>query len=147
MGCFSYMCKECGKPILSTSFAGQRVKLFLLENGKVLQEMEGEYDSYGRVFIDDSQRGDVEHDLRESAQWDPYNIGYDPETYNWETDHDPWHDCCNLHFDDDPSNGMAAVHTKCWTGNVPTTQSEDDPNQGWGEDWEYFADTDDEEIA
>ncbi len=142
MGCFSFQCKECGEGVRSTSFSGQEVKLFLLKDGKVLQEMEGQYDSYGRCFIAGTQVDGLPHDLKESHQWDPYNIGYNPATYNWKTDHDPWHDCMDLHFDDNPANGMAAVHTKCWTGKVPTTQSANDPNQGWGEDMELLDNCD-----
>ena len=40
MGCFSFLCKECGEPILSNSFRGQQVKLFLLKNSEIIQEME-----------------------------------------------------------------------------------------------------------
>lgn len=129
MGCFSFMCKECGKPILSNSFRGQRVKLFLLKKGKVAEEMEGEYDSYGRVFIDASQREDVEHSLMDSKEW--------------EID---WSDVCDLMFDHDKSNGIAAIHSKCFTGEIPVTRSEDDPNQGWGEDGKYFGDHSYEQI-
>ena len=43
MGCFSFMCKECDTSIRSDSFSGELVKLFLLKDGKVIQEMEGEY--------------------------------------------------------------------------------------------------------
>ena len=54
MGCFSFMCKECGEAILSDSFSGDPVELFLLDEGKVIEQMSGQYDSYGRVF-DDNQ--------------------------------------------------------------------------------------------
>jgi hypothetical protein len=138
MGCFSYMCKECDKPVLSTSFAGQDVWLFLLKDGKVVQQMDGEYDSYGRCFIDGTQDPRVTHGLRLSHQWTPVNN--DPD------DRENWHYVCDLHFNDNPADGMAAVHKKCWTGNVPTTQSEDDPDQGWGEDYELLADTSSEKI-
>jgi hypothetical protein len=42
MGCFSFMCKTCGKPINSDSFRGERCKLFLLKDGKIIEQMEGE---------------------------------------------------------------------------------------------------------
>ena len=100
MGCFSFMCKECGKPILSDSLKGQQVKLFLLENGKVIEQMEGGYNSYGAVF-----------------------------GTNWNME---WTDVCELMFGNHKS-GIAAVHTRCWTGKIPTTDSDQDPNQGWGE--------------
>ena len=50
MGCFSFLCQKCNKGILSTSFHGEQCKLYLLKDGKVIEMMEGEYDSYGRVF-------------------------------------------------------------------------------------------------
>ena len=114
MGCFSFLCKECGKAILSNSFRGQKVNLFLLKNGEVIQEMEGEYDSYGSVFTEDRNN---------SIQWIT-----------------PWDEVCDLMFDNDNSNGIAAVHTRCFNGIKPNTRSEDDPNQGWGEDGELMCD-------
>jgi len=134
MGCFSFMCKVCGKAILSNSFRGQRVKLFLLKEGKVIQEMEGEYDSYGRVFSDD---------LKSSIEWkDPFP---EEETEKKKHDclsgvYDDWSKICSLMFSENKNNGIAAIHTKCFTGKIPTERSKDDPNQGWGEDCELFAD-------
>jgi hypothetical protein len=115
MGCFSYLCKECGKGILSNSFRGEKAKLFLLQDGCVTEEMEGEYDSYGRVFDKDMK----------SIEWEM-----------------AWGDICNLSFNDDVCDGIAAIHSKCWKGKVPATQSKGDPNQGWGEKGEFFGDVD-----
>jgi len=64
MGCFSYKCKECGKGVRSTSFSGEKVKIFLLNKGKVIQQMEGQYDSYGGVFIEGTQDKSVPHALK-----------------------------------------------------------------------------------
>ena len=50
MGCFSFICKESGLPVASSSFDGDDCRLYLLKNGKVIEEMHGHYDSYGRVF-------------------------------------------------------------------------------------------------
>lgn len=108
MGCFSYLCKECGEAVLSNSFNGEKVRLFLLENGKVIQEMQGAYDSYGRCFTED---------LESRQEWDM-----------------EWGKVCDLHFNGGDGDGVAAVHERCWRGNTPTTVSEDDPNQGWGDD-------------
>ena len=47
MGCFSFVCKESGLPVASDSFSGDAVRMYLLENGKVREEMRGHYDSYG----------------------------------------------------------------------------------------------------
>ena len=106
MGCFSFLCKKCGEAILSDSSSGQPVVLCLLENGKVSESMEGQYDSYGRVF--DEQM----------------------ESINWNME---WDKVCDLMSHDDKGNGIAAIHTACWTGEKPTERSEDDPNQGWGQ--------------
>ena len=111
MGCFSFICKRCGKGILSNSFRGERVELFLLKNGKVVEQMSGEYDSYGRVF--DSKMESIE----------------------WEMDRD---DVCDLMFDEDRSNGVAAIHSSCWESEIPCERSYNDPDQGWGKDGELF---------
>lgn len=130
MGCFSFMCKKCGESIKSNSFRGQKAKLFLLKEGKVIQEMEGEYDSYGRVFIDGTQYEGVERDLMKSIEW------YVPDEGIEE-----WDDACNLMFDPNTANGIAAIHSQCFTGEIPAKRSAGDPDQGWGDDWEYFGDT------
>ena len=105
MGCFSFKCKESGKPIASSSFDGDGCRLFLLKDGKVIEEMAGQYDSYGRVF-------------------DKNN-----DSFEWKT---PWDEVCDLMFDPNPNNGIAAVLECHFTGEIPTTRSQDDPNQGWG---------------
>jgi hypothetical protein len=106
MGCFSYLCKVSGKPALSTSFDGSPCYLFLLKDGVVIEEMFGNYDSYGRVFNSDG------------------------ESFEWKM---PWQEVCNLMFSEDESNGIAMILAEYQTGLVPTTRSEDDPNQGWGD--------------
>jgi len=121
MGCFSFKCKECNQPVLSDSRTGQDVKLFLLEKGEVVERMEGQYDSYGRVFVAVPKN----ESFKDSVQWDR-----------------DWSDVCNLMFSEDKGTGMAAVHSSCFK-QVPTTKSEDDPNQGWGgedEEWEEDED-------
>jgi hypothetical protein len=106
MGCFSFLCKKCGRPINSDSFRGQRVHLYLLEDGDLVEHMNGEYDSYGRVFDEEG----------ESIKWSI-----------------PWTDVVNLMFHHDKRNGICAVHERCWGKRfVPETRSDDDPNQGWG---------------
>lgn len=105
MGCFSFKCKESGKAVASSSFDGDAVRMYLLKNGKIIEEMRGHYDSYGRVF---NSSGD---------------------SFHWDT---PWFEVCDLMFDKDESNGIAVILEKYFKGNVPTTRSEDDPNQGWG---------------
>ncbi len=157
MGCFSWMCKECGKAVLSTSFEGQRVKLFLLKDGKVIQEMEGDYDSYGRVFKDGTQDPSVKHSLRESVHWkEPFPDKRFRDTHPdpfverslqasidaldaVDDDREAWSKVCDLMFSKNPANGIAAIHSKCFTGEVPTTKSDDDPNQGWGPEDELLG--------
>lgn len=105
MGCFSFICKKTGKPINSNSSKGDVVHLFLLKNGKVIEHMYGQYDSYGRVF---------KSDLSDSYDWNM-----------------PWDEVCNLMFDEDKSNGIAAILGAAYTGTEPTQRSENDPEQGW----------------
>ena len=105
MGCFSFLCVESGKAVASSSFDGDAVRMYLLKNGNVIEEMRGHYDSYGRVFNG--------------------NGG----SFLWDT---PWGEVCDLMFDKDESNGIAVILEKYFKGNIPTTRSESDPNQGWG---------------
>ena len=106
MGCFSFICKESGLPVASSSFDGDAVRMYLLKGGKVLEEMRGHYDSYGRVFTADKE-----------------------DSFEWKME---WGEVCDLMFDKDESNGIAVILEKYFTGNIPTTRSEGDPDQGWG---------------
>ena len=115
MGCFSFMCQKCGRPILSNSFTGQPVKLFLLKDGNIIEQMEGKYDSYGRVF------------------------NKDKTPIHWKI---PWDDVCDLMFHKERGNGITAIHSKCYQEEIPTERSDDDPNQGWGENGELMGNHD-----
>ncbi len=106
MGCFSFICKESGLPVASSSFDGDAVRMYLLKDGKVIEEMRGHYDSYGRVFHADKE-----------------------DSFQWKMD---WSEAVDLMFHPDESNGMAVILEKYFTGNIPTTRSEGDPDQGWG---------------
>ena len=106
MGCFSFLCKVCGDPINSDSFSGEHVHLFLLRHGQVIEEMHGQYDSYGRVFDENM----------ESEEW---GIS--------------WEDVCKHIHSKESNNGIAAIHSDCFNDMVPITESEGDPSQGWGE--------------
>lgn len=166
MGCFSYLCKECGKGILSNSFKGEMVKLFYIKDGKVIEMMEGEYDSYGRVFIDGTQCKGVKHPLRDSLAWKHQkciSASFSELDYAMYLAHRDIE--CRQMYEDlkvtDPDRadyylaqiqteprpirddwGIAAVHSRCFKEN-PTTISELDPNQGWGDDGELFGNVDD----
>lgn len=136
MGCFSYKCQNCGKGVLSSSFGGEKVKIFLLKDSKVIQQMEGEYNSYGAVFKNNTQEKEVLHRLRKSVEWKPIDKS--------NTRDDAWSQICDEMFSEDISNGLAFIHTKCFTGDIPVVRSARDPNQGWGDeddDGEYFSST------
>jgi hypothetical protein len=107
MGCFSFLCKESGLPVASDSYSGDAVRMYLLKNGRVLEEMRGHYDSYGRVFKD--------------SECD--------EPFEWQL---PWDEVVDLMFTENEGDGMAVVLEKYFTGTIPTTRSDSDRNQGWG---------------
>ena len=147
MGCFSYLCQECGKGIKSSSFDGEECIMYLLQDGKVMDKMEGEYNSYGSCFIPDTQRADVQHDLKESKLWE-WQISTpateDKDGWKRSSEDNGWSRMCALMFNDNVGDGIAAVHKCCDTGNIPTITSLNDPNQGWG-DYDPDADEDEEE--
>jgi len=84
MGCFSFICKESGLPVASSSFDGDAVRMYLLKNGKVLEEMRGHYDSYGRVFTADKE-----------------------DSFEWKMD---WNEVCDLMFTKNEGDGIAPIH-------------------------------------
>lgn len=90
---------------MSDSLSGDRVHLYLLKDGKVLESMHGNYDSYGRVF---DSKG-------ESMEWKM-----------------SWYDVCELIYSNSAGDGIALVLDKHQNGNIPTTQSEQCGSQGWG---------------
>ena len=106
MGCFSFLCKESGLPVASSSFDGDAVRMYLLKNGKVIEEMRGHYDSYGRVFTADKE-----------------------DSFQWSLE---WGAVCDLMFTDNEGDGIAVVLERYFTGRIPTTRSESDREQGWG---------------
>jgi hypothetical protein len=106
MGCFSFICKESGLPVASSSFDGDACRMYLLRDGKLIEEMRGHYDSYGRVFTADKE-----------------------DSFQWSLE---WGDVCDLMFTKNEGDGIAVILEKYFTGNIPTTRSESDPDQGWG---------------
>jgi hypothetical protein len=124
MGCFSFICQKSDKAVLSSSFSGDAVHLFLLKNGKVIEHMFGNYDSYGRVF---------------SNVKDPDDRAVtDKTSFKWKME---WGDVCDLMFSSNTNNGIAAILAPYWKEGdpYPTERSEDDPNQGWGERMELIG--------
>lgn len=124
MGCFSFICKKSGEAVLSSSFSGDAVHLFLLKDGKVIEHMFGNYDSYGRVF------SNVKNENDKSMT--------DTSSFEWKVE---WGDVCDLHFSKNKSNGIAAILAPFWKEGdpYPTERSEDDPDQGWGKHGELLA--------
>ena len=118
MGCFSFLCSKCDKPIRSDSSSGQHCVLFLMENGEVIEWMQGEYDSYGRVFKQDTYKENLRDDC--SQLW---------TTRSWDS-------VCDLMSIGSGSmeNGIAAYHSKCWDDEKATfpIPSDHDPEQGDG---------------
>lgn len=108
MGCFSFLCKESGKPALSTSFDGSPCHLFLLKDGECLEHMYGNYDSYGRVFKEKKEG-----------------------SFEWKM---TWGDVCELMHNNNEGDGIAMILAEHYRGGTPTTISERDPDQGWGSD-------------
>ena len=104
MGMFSFKCKGCGTPINSAYTHGEHCTMYLLKDGEVLEEMTGVYDGYGRI-----------------------------KDRDWET---RWEEICALMFNKNEGDGIAVVHTHCrhtiCNRAAPTTQSEQDPDQGFG---------------
>jgi len=115
MGCFSFICQKSNEPVLSSSFSGDAVHLFLLKEGKVIEHMFGNYDSYGRVFT---------NELDESFEWKM-----------------EWNDVSDLMFSENKSDGICAILAPFWKEGdpYPTERSEDDPNQGWGKHGELMG--------
>lgn len=101
MGCFSFICKESGLQVAE----GDAVRMYLLKDGKAIEEMRGHYDLNGRVF--DSNGG----------------------SFEWDMD---WLDVCDLMFNENDGDGIAVVLEYYFSGEIPTTQSNGDPDQGLG---------------
>lgn len=113
MGCFSYLCKICDDPINfdTDDNTGEHCTLYLLENGKIIEEMTGQYNNYGCVFADYPFA---------YAKWHSYD----------------WSGICDLNFSRTKSCGIAAVHTDCsfLSMSLPIkTQSAQAENQGNGD--------------
>jgi hypothetical protein len=125
MGCFSYMCSECEHPICSDSFSGEHAILMLVKDGTVIEWMQGEYDSYGRVFkMDPRPYKQKEFGLRDVTT-----------SYEWTVM--DWGDIVDLHFHGNSESGIAAYHSGCFNGDMENVDvSDDDPEQGW-EDYRF----------
>ena len=116
MGSFSYLCSECGHPIRSDCHTGEHCILMVVDEGTVLEWMQGQYNGYGKVFkLDD--------DVLEQG-----NLP-DDDSYEWTAlSHNQIH---SLHFNGCSSSGIAAYHSGCFDGDMTRVcVSENDPEQG-----------------
>ena len=127
MGCFSFRCGVCDDPINSNSFSGENCVLLLLDKGKVIEYMAGQYDSYGRVFKAPPVPVPGNPTLTESQEW---------ETMIWSGAAPGELSVCGLMHNDEDDSGIAAYHTHClYEQSDPFTfeVSDGDPEQGWGD--------------
>lgn len=110
MGCFSYLCSECGHSIKSDCFSGEHCILMVVgDDDKVVEWMQGEYDSYGRVFSMDASA------LKKTEDHSQHT-----ECYEWTTE--------------DRYGSIAAYHSGCFDGDMENVEiSEGDSEQGCGE--------------
>jgi hypothetical protein len=126
MGMFSYMCEVTGQQVRMYD----KVRLYLLKEGQVVEEMRGHYNGYGSS--DDLSE---HHEYRdESGVMVPVTedmiakiemLG-DP----WVTDE--WNELVNMHFDEEqPDSGFAcALECNVYANYIPKSISENDPEQG-----------------
>jgi hypothetical protein len=122
MGSFSYICPECEHPICSDSFSGEHCILMLVKEGEVLEWMQGQYDSYGRVF------------KVETKGLGPHSGG--EASYLWTVM--GWGDIVNLHYNGCSYSGISAYHSGCFDGDMENvTVSNDDPHQGSCEEYQF----------
>jgi len=121
MGCFSYLCEVCGDPVICDGPVQDRVKLWMLRDGKPVQSMEGMYSGYGTVNDDNG----------DEVKWDG-----------------DWVGLVDMAFNDNPGDGWAAIHSRCFSKHtqVPITRSDDDPNQGWLPEPEEEEEVDEEDY-
>lgn len=73
MGCFGYICKGCGTAIRGDCFKGGELCVMKhVRHGKVLGEVTGHYDEYGRVFEEKGKenrfRGNNDSDINSHAE-------------------------------------------------------------------------------
>lgn len=75
MGCFGYICKHCGTPIIGscTDEGGEKCVMIHVRNGKELGRVEGHYNEYGGV----SEQDCINEDLKFRGENDSYNSHYE----------------------------------------------------------------------
>lgn len=75
MGCFGYICKHCGTPIIGscTDEGGEKCILIHVRNGKELGRVEGHYNEYGGV----SEEEHLDEKLKFRGEENPINSHYE----------------------------------------------------------------------
>ncbi len=145
MGMFSYMDRITGEQICG----GDKVRLYRLVKGKVVEEMRGTYNNYGAVDVEDqTYHAVLEGDEMKTVTDEMRSaIGFSGDIWLSEE----WCAIVADHFGDDESSGICAVlESNHYNGFTPTERSLDDPDQGWRqeddeEDWEDDWEDEDEE--
>lgn len=128
MGMFSYICSKTHRAIRSKE---KEVVLYLLVKGKVVEIMAGPYSGYGSVDNDEQYMHKILNSQGELVDIAPNaDAAYAGEEWLFTN----WDSIVGLSFDEDRSNGIHAVIGTYDKDYVPTQRSEDDPNQGWGDD-------------
>ena len=144
MGCFSYICPKCKKHIFSDKYGncvGEEVHLALLDEGVVVEEMHGRYNSYGNVHVGNGSY----HGLNNKPVPQPTLDSNKQEgCHIWQ--YKDWSDIVDMCFEGNDHSGIVAIHKDCFDGTFPDTQSKNDPDQGWESDEEEDEeDSEDEE--
>jgi hypothetical protein len=127
------------------------VRMYLLKNGEVLEEMRGRYSGYG-----DIEEGTCTYHMIKNEKGLPVNVlskkykaVRDVSNWQW-TD---WDGICNdFLFTKTDKTGIAVILESEFRDCIPTTVSEDDPDQGWemeqedDDDDDYIYDDDDDDY-
>jgi hypothetical protein len=94
----------------------------LVKDGNVIEWMQGEYDSYGRVFSMDA------------TAYKTKANGLKGVTSSYEWTAMGWAAIVSMHFGGCSESGISAYHSKCFDGDMENVEvSDNDPDQGWNE--------------
>jgi len=133
MGMFSYFCKMSGRQVRSDIFKTvdeNTVRMYLLKNGEVIEEMRGRYSGYGDIEEGTCTYHTIKNDKGFSVNVLSKKYNAERDVSNWQ-----WADwdgiCDNFLFSGDDSTGIAVILESEFRGCIPNTVSEDDPDQGW----------------
>ena len=125
MGCFSWKCSICHEGVNSSSFCGEHCVIYLLKDGRIIEEMAGQYNSYGACFNGEHKKermGLFTRDYEDSHKWA-----------------EDWSVIVDMDFGKRLNTGICIVHGEClskYPHFVPHVRSDRDPDQGWN-DYKY----------